>query len=255
MQKFHFFNFILFCLNYKKLDVIIKKIFIRINVFKKKINKKDLINNLNRNKTSLENYMKSENYELYKEAKQFSKALRTKSSKKLRKINYDLGGGGAYNLIYFLTRKIKPKIILETGVAAGYSSSAFLEAINKNKIGKLFSSDFPYFRIPNPVQFIGILVDNKYKKNWKLFLDGDERNVYNIKKNLKKKIDLIHYDSDKTYEGKKKFFKSINNLLKNNTLIIIDDIQDDNFFLEYIKNKNKKFKIFKFKRKFLGLIY
>ena len=255
MQKFHFFNFILFCLNYKKLDLVIKKIFIRTNIFKKKIDKKNLIHFLNKKRTSLEDYMKKENYGLYKEAKKFSKSLKIKSSKKLKKIEYNLGGGGAYNLIYFLTRKIKPKIILETGVAAGYSSSAFLEAIHRNKIGKLFSSDFPYFRIPNPVKFIGILVDDKYKKNWKLFLDGDERNINKIKKNLKRKIDLIHYDSDKTYEGKIKFFKSINSLLKKNTFIIIDDIQDDNFFLEYINNNKKKFKIFKFNKKFLGLIY
>ena len=72
---------------------------------------------------------------------------------------------------------------------------------------------------------------------------------------MKQKIDLIHYDSDKTYEGKEKFFKMLNNLIKENTFIIIDDIQDDNFFLEYVNNNKKKYKIFKFKNKFLGLIY
>ena len=255
MQKFHFINFLLFCLNYKKLDVILKKIFIRINVFKKRVDKKDLIYHLNKKKTSLENFLMKNNLRLYQETKEFSKSLKIKSKKKLKKIDYDLGGGGAYNLIYFLTRKIKPKIILETGVAAGYSSSAFLEAIHKNKIGKLFSSDFPYFRIPNPIQYIWILVEDKYKKNWNLFLEGDERNISKIKKKLKQKIDLIHYDSDKTYEGKKKFFKMVNNLIKENTFIIIDDIQDDNFFLEYVNNNKKKYKIFKFKNKFLGLIY
>ena len=254
MQKFHFYNFILFCLDYKKLDVIIKKILKKINIFKTKLSKKDIINKLDNKKTSLENYMMKENFKLYKEAKKFSWSLEIKSSKKLKKIEYDLGGGGAYNLIYFLTRQFKPEIILETGVAAGYSSCAFLEAINKNKTGKLFSSDFPYFRIPNPVKYVGILVDKKYKKNWELFLDGDERNVIKIKKRLKKKIDFIHYDSDKTYEGKKNFFNSINSFLKKNTIIIIDDIQDDNFFLEYISNK-KKYKIFEFKKKYLGLIY
>jgi predicted O-methyltransferase YrrM len=254
MQKFHFYNFILFCLNYKKMDVIIKKILKRINIFKTKVSQKDIIDKLDNKKTSLENFMIKENFQLYKEAKKFSRSLEIKSSKKLKKIEYDLGGGGAYNLIYFITRQIKPEIVLETGVAAGYSSYAFLEAMNKNKIGKLFSSDFPYFRIPNPVKYIGILVDKKYKKNWELFLDGDERNVIKIKKKLKKKIDLIHYDSDKTYEGKKNFFNSINSLLRKNTIIIIDDIQDDNFFLEYIANK-KNYKIFKFKKKYLGLIY
>lgn len=254
MQKLHLIDFIFFCLSYKNLDVILKKIFNRINIFRQKTNKKEIIKILNKKKISLEKYMIEENYKLYKETQFFSKLLNTKSKEKLKKISYNLGGGGAYNLIYFITRKFKPQTILETGVAAGYSSSAFLEAINKNKIGKLFSSDFPYFRIPNPSKYIGILVDEKYKKNWKLFLDGDERNIKKIKKNLKKKFDLIHYDSDKSYKGKKKFFQSIKKLIKKNTLIIIDDIQDDDFFLEYSSNK-KNVKIFKFKNKFLGLIH
>jgi hypothetical protein len=48
--------------------------------------------------------MMKENFKIYKEAKKFSKLLEIKSSKKLKKIEYDLGGGGAYNLIYFITR-------------------------------------------------------------------------------------------------------------------------------------------------------
>jgi len=255
MQKLHILNFILFCLNFKRLSIIIKKIFTKLIFSKDKINKKQLIKTLNKKKISISKFMIKENFSLFKETEIFTKSLKNQANKKLSKIKYDLGGGGAYNLLYFLTRLHKPKIILETGVAAGYSSSAFLEAINKNKIGKLFSSDFPYFRIPNPESFIGILVNEKYKKNWNLFLNGDEINMPKIKKILKNKIDFVHYDSDKSYIGKKKFFKQISNYLKKKTIIIIDDIQDDNFFLDYVKDNNKLFKIFKFKNKFLGLVY
>ena len=255
MQKFHFFNFILFCLNYKKLDVVIKKIFIRFNIFKKKIDKKSLINQLNRKKTSLKDYMKKENYRLYKEAEQYSESLKIKSSKKLKKIEYNLGGGGAYNLIYFLTRKIKPKIILETGVAAGYSSNAFLEAIHKNKIGKLFSSDFPYFRLENPEQYIGIVVPNDLKKNWRLEVLGDNKNFEKFRYEFDK-INFLFYDSDKRYLSKKKFFKKIDRYIDKDTNIIIDDLHNDSFFFEYIEEKSiNKWYILESKRKHIvGLI-
>ena len=142
-------------------------------------------------------------------------------------------------------------------MGAGFSSNAILSGIKKNKKGKLYSSDFPYFRIPNAEKYIGILVKKKLKKNWNLFIDGDRINLFNIKKKIKnKRIDLIHYDSDKSYIGKSFFFKSISEYIKTNAIIIIDDIQDDKFFLDYIEeNKFKNFKIFKFKNKFLGLIY
>ena len=73
-------------------------------------------------------------------------------------MRHDLGGGGAYNIIYFLTRLIKPKIIFETGVGAGYSTYAFLTAIKENNLGTLYSSDFPYFRLNKPERYIGFLV-------------------------------------------------------------------------------------------------
>ena len=67
------------------------------------------------------------------------------------------------------------------------------------------------------------------------------------------KIDIIHYDSDKTYKGKEFFFNKISKSIGKNTIIIIDDIQDDLFFKEYVK-KTDTFYIFKFKNKYLGMI-
>ena len=36
------------------------------------------------------------------------------------------------------------------------------------------------------------------------------------------------------------FFKSINNLIKEDSIIVIDDIHNDSFFIEYVKEKNYK---------------
>jgi predicted O-methyltransferase YrrM len=246
----------LFCCNPKRffvlLDKLYKKIFLIIAG-----NKKKSITKIIKKKSSLINFMKKKDKKIYLESQNFYKDLKKESVLKLKNINYDLGGGGASNLLYFLVRKYKPKIVLESGVGAGFSSNAILSGINKNKKGTLYSSDFPYFRIPNAEKYIGILVKKKLKKKWNLYIDGDRINLLKIKKKIRnKKIDLIHYDSDKSYFGKSFFFKSISEYIKTNSIIIIDDIQDDNFFFDYIEeNKFKNFKIFKFKNKFLGLIY
>ena len=85
-----------------------------------------------------------------------------------------------YFLLYFLVRKFCPKIIVETGVAAGWTTLSILRALDKNQVGKLYSSDFPYFRLPDPEKFIGILVPKHYKENWCLYIKGDENNIKEI---------------------------------------------------------------------------
>ena len=94
-------------------------------------------------------YLKEIDKNLYNESIAVINEIVLQSKKKLDSINISLGGGGNYLLLYFLVRKFRPKIILETGVAAGWSTLAFLKAINKNELGKLYSSDFPYFRMKN----------------------------------------------------------------------------------------------------------
>ena len=71
----------------------------------------------------------------------------------------------------------------------------------------------------------------------------------------KKGIDIFHYDSDKSYSGRKRCFKIINDYINTNSITIMDDIQDNGFFYDYIlKNKGLFWKIFKFQGKYVGLI-
>jgi hypothetical protein len=133
-----------------------------------------------------------------------------------------------YELLYFLTKKYKPKLILETGVAIGYSTSYFLKALEKNKFGKLYSSDFMYLGIKNSKKYIGYL-PKKLGYDHKIFTNGDEFNIPHILKEIKS-IDLFHYDSDKSYDGKDKIFKMISNKLSKKAIYVMDDIQDDSFF-------------------------
>jgi predicted O-methyltransferase YrrM len=259
-------NQIFIILNIFKQLLKVKRFFIIINKIKKRFfdkekesDKEILMHWLKNNISDLESYLKKIDSKLWNETFLETKKIEKFANQKLSSIPYKLGGGGAYELLYFLTRYTKAEVILETGVAAGFSSSAFLTAIRRNKLGKLYSSDFPYFRLPHPEKYIGFVVEDKLKDNWQLFIEGDENNleeiISNIKKDGKKSIDIFHYDSDKSYSGRQKCFNIIADLLSQDSIVIMDDIQDNNFFYDYIsKNKKLPWKIFQYHGKYLGLI-
>ena len=56
---------------------------------------------------------------------------------------------------------------------------------------------------------IGILVTKELRHRWKLFDKGDEINLPIILKQINE-IDIVYYDSGKSYSGKKIFFDKIN---------------------------------------------
>ena len=145
--------------------------------------------------------------------------------------------------------------IVETGVAAGWTSLAILRALQKNGQGKLYSSDFPYFRLENPEKYIGYLAkDENNKNNWFLDIRGDDKALPEISKQIgDENIDLFHYDSDKSYSGRSSALKLIGSKLSSNTIIIFDDIQNNLHFKDYIEKNKLNFHVIEFGGKFLGI--
>ncbi len=238
----------------KRLIVMVKKFFLRFFDHRGGLNKKENLNWLESNCILFEDYAIGIDPNLWENSKKACEKIKIEANTKLKKIKYDLGGGGFYPLLYFLVSLKKPKVIIETGVAAGYSSYAILKAIERNGMGRLYSSDFPYFRIPNPEKYIGIIIPEKLKKSWDLLIDGDNINLPIISKKIKK-IDIFHYDSDKSYIGRKNALNLLKNNIDSSTTLIMDDIQDNSFFHDYIlKFKNLKWYIFKFEGKYIGFI-
>jgi len=182
--------------------------------------------------------------------------IKKDSEAKLLPIKIKLGGSGNYFLLYFLVRKFYPKIIVETGVAAGWSSLSILRALHKNRVGKLFSSDFPYFRIKNPEQFIGIVAQNEPNlEHWVLDIRGDDIALPEFAKKLADfSIDLFHYDSDKSYSGRVKALQIMKNKFSENAIIIFDDIQDNLHFHDFVTDKNVNFTVLKFDEKYVGIV-
>lgn len=202
---------------------------------------------------SLEAYVRALDPALWAETEEACRRLDAAAQEKLAHIEVELGGGGHYPLLYFLTRYLKATIVVETGVAAGWSSQAVLLALRSNGSGgRLYSSDFPYVRYRGPEQLIGVVVDEALKDRWTLHIDGDRRNLPRILEQVDH-IDLFHYDSDKSSRGREYAIRLVEPKLADRAVVIVDDIQDNVQFRDYVGAKGWPFKVFEFHGKYLGL--
>lgn len=95
--------------------------------------------------------------------------------------NYDLGEKLAF-LSYSLIRIAKPVLVIETGVAAGISSTLILSALSKNNYGTLRSFDI--------TDKVGELIPNDLRNLWTLKV----LNGLNLKDKLRREIKEIKND-------------------------------------------------------------
>src|SRR3989344_74993 len=238
----------------KNFNILVNKAWQRFFDKKGNLSKEENLKWIKNNYSDYVEIFKKIDSALWEKSLRYAEEFKIKADNLLSKIDDSIGGGGIYPLLYFLTRLVKPTYIVETGVAAGFSSQMFLKAIHENGQGTLYSSDLFYFRLKDPQKYVGILVEDVLKKNWRLFTNGDQVNIPQIKKEIPK-IDIFHYDSDKSYRGRSFVIKQLESLFNKDTIIIFDDIQDNAHFHDYIKERGtEKYFIFKFENKYVGVI-
>ncbi|MFW9943247.1 MAG: class I SAM-dependent methyltransferase [Candidatus Thorarchaeota archaeon] len=155
--------------------------------------------------------------------------------------------------IYSLIRKMKPNVLVETGVCNGVSTAFILFALHKNKMGKLYSIDFPEVEgidyekgtfwegkggavIPHN-KGPGWVIPQYLKKRWKLILGKSQEKLPSLLKELKK-IDFSIHDSEHSYECMIFEFNEAFAALKKNGVLASDDITWNNSFYDFCKQKN-----------------
>lgn len=206
---------------------------------------------LREHEVELEGLMRSLDPEIAGEAFEKAALLEEEGKLAIAKAGVELGGAGACPFLYFITRFIRPSVILETGVAAGFSSHAFLSALEENGEGHLWSSDFPYFRLAEPERYIGIVVPEDLKDRWSLFIEGDQENIPKILAESGE-IQLFHYDSDKSYQGREWVMKKVESSLTPTSVVIMDDIQDNLFFKDWVTEREIPWVVFSYGGKYVG---
>lgn len=213
---------------------------------------------LQKHASSYEEYLEEFDTSHKRDFEHFKNRFTSHADRVLSNVPFDLGGAGLSKLLFLLVRKRKPRVVVETGVAAGHSSAAILEALELNGEGELFSSDFPYFRVEKPEQYVGIVVEPERRQRWALHIEGDSQNLPRIVTDIKDRglngIDLFHYDSDKTYAGRRWATKFVQRNLNPDSVFLMDDISDNEFFLTLVTRCELPYRVFLEKGKRVGLI-
>ena len=140
--------------------------------------------------------------------------------------------------LYALCKIIKPKIIVETGVAYGLGTSYILQALYENKSGTLYSIDSE-FRPWESELMIGSAIPDELKTHWKFVKGSSTEKLKDVLKSVGK-IDIFLHDSMHTYKNMIFEFESAWPYIKNNGFLLSDDILENNSFLEFYTSKNLK---------------
>jgi len=180
----------------------------------------------------------------------FIKKMITKSKSYLSFSRLDMLSPLRAPTIYVICRIFKPEIVIETGVADGFSTSFILRALEANEKGQLFSIDLPnQLGEKKSKDGIGWLVPEKLRHRWKLIVGPSREKLIPLLENLKK-LDLFFHDSNHSYENIMFECNTAWKYLNPGGQLLVDDITENNAFRDFTElNKNKSTRLFK-----LGII-
>jgi predicted O-methyltransferase YrrM len=142
-----------------------------------------------------------------------------------------MGGGGDLDLLYALAEHLQATRVVETGVAYGWSSLSLLLSLNKRRGAKLISTDMP---IPcgNYEEFVGCVVPPELASQWSVLRLSDRQALPEAIRDARP-LDLCHYDSDKSYEGRMWAYPLLWEAMREGGIFVSDDIEDNVAFREF----------------------
>jgi len=174
------------------------------------------------------------------------------SKKKPYPINYSINSDSR-KFLYYIIRILKPKNIVETGVAYGTSSAYILKALKDNGSGRLHSID-SIFRPWQSEEMIGAIIPESLKTKWNLVLGKSSNELQNLFDTLN--VDIFIHDSLHTYKNMMFEFNIALKKIDENGLIISDDVLGNDAFNDFTKEKNLKNHLIKVEENVgLGIIY
>jgi len=158
------------------------------------------------------------------------------------------------NLLYALAREGSVQRIIETGVAFGWSSLVLLLAIRDRRDARLYSIDLPYLKsVELDDSWVGAAVPSTLQRQWKFFRMADRQG---LPKALRAagRVDLVHYDSDKTPEGRAFAYNAIWPFLVKGGILVSDDVGDNLAFKCFAARVGQEPHIISYKHKFQGIL-
>jgi predicted O-methyltransferase YrrM len=131
---------------------------------------------------------------------------------------------------------LKPKNVVETGVAYGLSSSYILKALDKNQSGTLHSID-SIFRPWQSEDIIGAAIPENLRYRWNFNLGKSTEKLQQVFDELND-VDIFIHDSLHTYKNMMFEFECAEKNLNENGIIISDDVLDNDAFFNFSNRDN-----------------
>lgn len=141
-------------------------------------------------------------------------------------------------LLYLICRRLRPSIVVETGVWWGFSSAFVLQALEDNGTGALYSIDLPnatyvtqrgerkmYLQddaVFPPAAMTGWLVPEELRRRWKRVVGRSSEVLPSLLKDLQQ-IDVFCHDSEHTYTNMMFEFTTAWPFLSSSGILIADN--------------------------------
>ena len=136
-------------------------------------------------------------------------------------------------LCYLACRYLRPRVVVETGVAYGVTSTYILAALEDNHYGELHSIDLPPLALDATAN-VGYFIPPELRARWKLNLGPAKKLLPQVLERMKP-IDLFVHDSLHTYSHMKWEFEMALSALRPGGLLISDDIDGNRAFEQMIQ--------------------
>ncbi len=161
--------------------------------------------------------------------------------------------GPANEVLYCIVRALKPSLVVETGVASGFSTSYLLEGLKANGSGILHSVDLPTL---NPdglvnedgrfdkvhvdrVEETGFVIPEDLRSFWRLHLGSSASVLPSLLSELGE-IDLFWHDSDHSYANMMWEYRTAWRSLRPGGWIISDDTDWNSAFNDFEKEVDSR---------------
>jgi predicted O-methyltransferase YrrM len=148
-----------------------------------------------------------------------------------------MGGPAHLELLRHVVTSRRPSRVIETGVAAGWSSFAILSAMERTGTGHLTSVDMPYPKRKNE-DLVGCVVPARLRVRWTLVRLPDRDALPLVLK--AGPVGLAHYDSDKSEEGRRFAYERLWDALEPGGLLFSDDVEDNLAFSDFARHVGRK---------------
>ena len=152
-------------------------------------------------------------------------------------LSWNDGDAGLVRAIWCLTRHLRPRRVIETGVAHGVTSRFILEALERNRLGHLWSIDRPPMNHLWHEQ-IGIAVGGRYSDRWSYVKGLSRQHLPRIISEISE-IDLFIHDSLHSEHNVRFEINSAWAALRPGGVIVVDDIDANRGFHAFTQDHSE----------------